>query len=287
MDEVPAIDDRYCLIGGDVSASPSPRMMNAAFSYLGIDGMYYALSLKDGELPETFGRLKNAGIKGLNVTRPFKGSIIPLLDGLDRTSTKVKAVNVVELADRRYIGHNSDVDGIVRPLGRRFPDFRPDRVVVMGAGGAARAFVEAMSQIGCRSITIMVRDPSRASNFMADLARTYAGIKFELYSFDRWSMVKGHFDLLFNATPIGTPDRPLPSQLLQLVDSNTIVFDAVYRPVETELMVNAEERGCHVIHGYEMLLDQGAVAFELWTGREAPLEVMEKAILSHLVEGGG
>jgi shikimate dehydrogenase len=261
-------------------------MMNAAFSYLGIDETYFAVSLKFEELPEAFGRLKNAGTKGLNVTIPFKSSIIPLLDRLDQTSTRVGAVNVIELLDGKYLGHNSDVDGIVRPLRRRFPDFRPSAVVVIGAGGAARAFVEAMSQIGCLTVTIVVRDTSRASKFFADLTRTYAGMKFGLYSIDQWSMVKGPVDLLFNATPVGTPGRPLPAQLLHLIDPKTIVFDAVYRPVDTELILRAKERGASVVYGLEMLLDQGAVAFELWTGIKAPMEVMEKAIRTNLAGVG-
>ena len=262
-------------------------MMNAAFSYLGIDETYFALSLKNEELSEAFGRLKDAGTKGLNVTIPFKSSIISLLDGLDQTSKKIGAVNVIRLWDGKYLGQNSDVDGIVRPLSKRFPDFRPDGVVVIGAGGAARAFVEAMNQIGCRTITIIVRDPSRASGFFADLTRIYTGMKLGLCSIDRWSMVKGHVDLLFNATPVGTPGKPLPGQLLHLVDPKTIVFDAVYRPIETELILKAKERGARVVYGYEMLLNQGAVAFELWTGRKAPMEVMEKAILTHLAEVRG
>ncbi len=283
MDEAPQIDGRYCLIGGDVSASPSPSMMNAAFASLGLDERYFALSLSRDELGERFAGLKRAGIRGLNVTIPFKASIIPLLDGLDQLSSRVGAVNVVRLDDDgRYLGRNTDIAGILGPIRGRFPDMAFDRAVVLGAGGAARAFVEAMSQMRCRSLSAIVRDPSRASGFLAEMIGAYGGMEFELLSFERSQQVKGPVGILFNATPLGAPGNPLPGQIGRLLEPRMVVFDAVYKPVDTELLLAAAGHGCRVIHGYEMLLHQGMLAFEIWTGKKAPSGVMREAVLDHL-----
>jgi shikimate dehydrogenase len=293
-DVVAAARGRYCLIGSDTSASVSPEMMNAAFSHLGLAERYFALSLEADQLGEWFGRLRRAGILGMNVTLPFKTSIIPLLDALDPVAARVGAVNVIKKkkkADSRsgeesyYVGYNSDVDGIVRPLAEVWgsTDLRHGRALLIGAGGVARAFVEAMSHLECPVIIVVVRDPARAEGFVTEMKRAHPGMDMELYSFDKSSAVEGHVDLLFNGTPVGSVGRTgMPSEIFRLIGPGTTVFDAVYRPIETELIRGAEARGCRVIRGYEMLLNQGAVAFELWTGRSAPLAIMREAILKKL-----
>jgi shikimate dehydrogenase len=274
--------DLYCLIGRDVSESPSPSMMNAAFSELSIDAQYVAMSLDEGALEDRFTELKGGRLSGMNITIPFKSSIIPLLDGLDALSARIGAVNTVKKEGKRFIGHNTDVEGIVRPL-ERFFEGEIGTVIVIGSGGAARAFFEAMSRFRCKRVSILVRDKSRASRFASEMRSKFGGMEVELHSFsESGPLTRSSFHLLFNASPIGSGGIPLPEPVRAIVRSSTTVFDAVYRPMRTELLAEAEKSGARAIFGYEMLLHQGGAAFELWTGREAPLGVMEEKALDSL-----
>ncbi|MBI2649111.1 MAG: shikimate dehydrogenase [Thaumarchaeota archaeon] len=275
--------DLYYLIGRDVTESPSPSMMNAAFSELSIDALYVAISLDDDALEDRFTELKGNRLKGMNVTIPFKSAIIPLLDGLDALSARIGAVNTVKKEGKRFMGHNTDVEGIVRPLEKFFDEGQIGRVVVIGSGGAARAFFEAMSRFRCKRVSILVRDKSRASRFASEMRSRFGGIEVELHSFsESGPLTRSSFHLLFNASPIGSGGIPLPEPVRAIVRSSATVFDAVYRPMRTELIAEAERSGAQAISGYEMLLHQGGASFELWTGREAPLGVMEERLLRSL-----
>ena len=173
---------QYCLIGGNVSHSPSPAMMNAAFSAAGIRATYLTVNVEVGQLPEKFRELKQAGVRGMNVTIPFKNSIMPLLDKLDEVSSRIGAVNVVESRNGKYTGHNTDVDGVMGPLSARFPDLLLRHSLVLGAGGASRAFLEAMRRMGCAKVTVAVRDKSRAATFIEEMTRACEGLEIELRS---------------------------------------------------------------------------------------------------------
>lgn len=273
----------YYLIGRDVSRSPSPSMMNAAFSKLSINARYTAISVEEKDLERRFSQLKRKRLRGLNVTIPFKSSIIPLLDGLDALSTRIGAVNTVRKEDRKFIGHNTDVAGIVRPLRRIFDPGQIIRAIVVGSGGAARAFFEAMSRFRCRKISILARDKTRASIFANEMKASFGGTDVVVHSFsESGQLANSTFQLLFNATPIGWRGTPLPEPVREVVHNSSVVFDAVYRPMLTPLITEAERSGARTIRGYEMLVQQGAAAFELWTKRKAPLNVMKERALRSL-----
>ena len=158
-----------------------------------------------------------------------------------------------------------------------------EHALLIGAGGAARAFCEAMNQMGCRKITVTTRDPTKGRDFVGEVAGIFPGIRFEVVGIDK--LERCDAGLVFNATPVGGTGTPLPEALKRVIYGQQIVFDAVYRPMETELLKTAEERGCRVIHGYEMLLNQGTAAFEIWTGKRAPTQVMREALLGALEAG--
>jgi shikimate dehydrogenase len=257
-------------------------MMNAAFSYLLMDSDYIAISIEEEKLELKVEELKNRDVKGMSVTMPFKSTIIPLLDELDAVSSRIGAVNTIKRIDARYVGFNTDVDGIVQPL--KSKRARIEHAAVIGAGGATRAFVEAMSRSECEKVSILVREKSKAGRFVSDMIRSFPKMKFELYSIEEGSEGHEDLDLIFNASPIGTLGVHLPDQISRLFRSSMIVFDAVYRPVETELIQRAKEAGSRVIYGHEMLLHQGTAAFELWTGAKAPYEIMKNALLESLRE---
>jgi shikimate dehydrogenase len=268
--------DEYCLVGRDVSRSPSPAMMNAAFAELGIDARYAAVSIPEARFPEEFARLKGRGPKGINVTIPYKTSVIPMLDGLDAVALRVRAVNTVGRDDGRYLGHNTDPDGIVGPLKRHLPDFDITSALLVGAGGAARGFCEAMNRLGCRDIVAAVREPPRGAEFVSEMEKAFPRLNLSLASLGDLRHV-GH-ELIFNASPIGSRGIPLPPEVRRIVPGSRVVFDAVYTPKETELLALAGREGCVVVYGHEMLLHQGMAAFKIWTGREAPEGAMGTAL---------
>lgn len=270
--------DSYYLIGG-VSASPSQSMLNAAFDNVGIDAEYSVLQVPRERLSDEFVSLTERGVEGLNVTMPFKTAIIPLLDGFDEVSAKIGAVNTIKRSGEEYTGFNTDVYGIIRSL-EVHGKMDVDKALLIGAGGAARAFCEAAHRLDCESITVAVRDTSRASEFMDDMERVFPDTELTLYPID--SVPRDDFDMVFNASPIGSDGVPLPESVRQALTDDAVVFDAVYRPIETELLASATSLGCLTVKGYEMLLHQGAAAFEIWTGVAAPELVMEGALLDYL-----
>lgn len=270
--------ESYCLIGGNVSHSPSPAMMNAAFGELKIEANYRAVSLTPEEFGMRFIQLKEE-CSGMNVTIPYKSEVIPLIDGLDEVSSRIGAVNVIKRSGLKYLGYNTDAGGIVASLNEHGRG-SPRRALCIGAGGAARAFCEAMNELDCGSVTVLVRDASRAEKFISEMGRVFPGIRFGFTTFS--NLRHSDADLVFNATPIGSGEEVLPDTLKRVIYGQATVFDAVYRPMKTELLRTAELRGCSTIYGYEMLLNQGALALEIWTGRKAPKETMKRALLNSL-----
>jgi len=269
----------YHLIGENVSASPSPAMMNAAFTHLGIDASYSPRSIKRAKLSEAFGMMKLDHVSGANVTIPFKSSIVPLLDDLDAISAKINAVNGLVRLGERYSGFNTDVQGITEPL-RSHGTSRVRRALLIGAGGAARAFCEAMDELGCTAITLAVRDLSRASSFLEEMTKAFPRVEF--VSAQIGDLSDSDAELVFNASPMGSFGTPLAPRVAKALVPGTTVFDAVYRPVETELLSLASRLGCRIVRGHEMLLHQAAATLERWTDERAPLEVMRDALFRKL-----
>jgi shikimate dehydrogenase len=271
--------NQYCVIGRDVSRSPSPAMMNAAFRSLRIDAEYLRVSVPEAGFVRKLGRLMASGFKGMNVTIPFKTAVIPWLAGLDAVATRIHAVNTVKREDDgRYLGHNTDPDGIVGPLKEVAASLDVRNAMLIGAGGAARAFCEAMNRIGCIDVAVAVRDVERARKFVQDMEKAFPRINLTLASIEDLHHL--NHDLLFNASPMGTGGEPLPKEVKRVLPGSKVVFDAVYRPKETKLLAEAKRVGSRVIYGEEMLLHQGMAAFRLWTGMDAPERVMRKALLS-------
>jgi shikimate dehydrogenase len=270
--------DKYCLIGGDVSHSLSPAMMNAAFASMKMDATYRAVSIRREEFPAKFLELREEN-DGMNVTIPYKSDVIPLVDELDEVSSRIGAVNVIKREGGKFLGYNTDAGGIVGAL-KEHGKGSPRRALLVGAGGAARAFCEAMHEVRCSGVTVVVREASKGERFIVEMERVFPGMKFGFTTFS--GLRETDADVIFNATPIGSGGLEVPDGLKRVIYGRATVFDAVYRPMKTELLKTAETRGCHTIYGYEMLLNQGALALETWTGRPAPRETMRKALLESL-----
>jgi len=273
------LTNHYLLIGGDVSASPSPVMMNTAFEASAIDATYSALSVGHEDLSRTYEAMKAEGVAGGNVTIPYKSAILPLLEESDAVSSRIGAVNSIVRSGSGFAGFNTDVEGIRESLASHgVGSFR--KALLIGAGGAARAFCEAATTLGCTFVTVAVRDQARASEFLRDMTVAFPSAQFALRRLDE--LAGSDADVVFNATPAGSSGSRVHPVVLRTLRRGMVVFDAVYRPVQTELLSAASRAGCQTIAGHEMLLNQAATAFERWTGKRAPREEMKSALFVKL-----
>jgi shikimate dehydrogenase len=265
------------LIGWPVGHSLSPAMQNAAFAAAGLDWTYALWPTPPPELARAVKGLRREGIAGANVTVPHKTAVLRQLDDLSGTARSLGAVNTIVHADGRLIGHNTDVTGFWAALAEAGGLAPGRRAVVLGAGGAARAVCWALLAHEVR-VTVLARKVAAAEELcsMADYGYMDAG------RLDT-TMLTGALQqaaLLVNATPVGmwpqADESPLPPGVA--LPPGLLVYDLVYRPRRTRLLAQAAAAGCRTLDGLGMLLHQGAAAFELWTGRRAPLAVMRAAL---------
>jgi shikimate dehydrogenase len=255
----------FGILGRPVTHSLSPAMHNAAFRHLGINAAYVAFPVTD--LTQAVSGLRGLGIGGVSVTIPFKEEIIPFLDDLGSQAARIGAVNTVVNRDGRLTGYNTDWLGAVTALTAKV-SLKSRHVLILGAGGASRAIAYGVIQMGGR-VSLTDLDAHRAAALVHDLGA--AAIPMD--ALDRCDAA-----ILINATPVGmTPDVdgiPIDPDLLGRFEA---VMDIVYQPLTTRLLREAQARGAATIDGLQMLIHQGAAQFELWTGLEAPAEVMARA----------
>jgi shikimate dehydrogenase len=267
----------YCIIGDPVHHSLSPGMQNAAFNSLGLNCTYIAFRVPSNELEASVQSLRSIRIAGFNVTIPHKVAIIKYIDELDNTAKRAGAVNTVNNIEGVFKGYNTDIHGFIEPLRRRKVDFAGMNVLLLGAGGAARAIIAALSEEKrVARVVIANRDLRKAT----ELAKAGAnlGLTCEPAAFDEVLNVSSEADMIVNATSIGLANEPSPIDS-DHIKKGSIVYDIVYRPVVTNLIDQAKLAQASVVYGYEMLLEQGARAFEIWTGLEAPRGAMKKNLL--------
>ena len=270
----------YCIIGDPVDHSLSPAMHNAAFKALNLNCVYIAFRVGKDELEAGLLSLRKTNIAGFNVTMPHKVAILPLLDELDETCTKIGAVNTVNNENGRLKGYNTDIHGFIEPIKRRKISLKEKTVLLMGAGGVARAVVTALVEEDITKIIIANRSLEKAK-VLSDICKN-SNVNCELVSLDHVAKYTLDAHLIVNATPIGMKGE---DSLIttEHISSDSVVYDLVYRPMETGLIQSAEEAGAIVIYGYEMLLEQGAKSFEIWTQMEAPRDVMKKMLVGDFV----
>ena len=267
----------YCIIGDPVHHSLSPGMQNAAFSALGLNSTYIAFRVSLGELKESIDSLRAVNMSGFNVTIPHKIEVTKCLDELDATAKQAGAVNTVHNIEGIFRGYNTDMHGFIEPLHKRKVSFDGMTVLLLGAGGAARAIIVALArEKGIGKVVIANRDQNRGAE-LASLGNGI-GLKCEAVPFDKAASVSQDADMTVNSTSIGLNNEPSPISY-ENIKKGSIVYDIVYRPAVTDLIENARSAEAHVVHGYEMLLEQGARAFEIWTGLPAPRDAMKKNLL--------
>jgi shikimate dehydrogenase len=267
----------YCIIGDPIHHSLSPGMQNAAFAAKGLNSTYIAFRVPETELKESIESLRSINIAGFNVTSPHKAPVMRYLDELEDTAKKAAAVNTVNNIEGIFRGYNTDVYGFIEPLRKRQVDFQGMSVLLLGAGGAARAAVAALSeQKSIAKLVIANRDVRRAEelvNLGAGL-----GLKCQVTPLAGIQDISPVCDLIVNATTLGMKNECTVIDYRH-IQKGSIVYEMVYRPLVTDLIENAKYAQASVVYGYEMLIEQGAKAFEIWTGLPAPRDAMKKNLL--------
>lgn len=260
----------YCVLGDPVGHSLSPLMHNAAFARVGVNGVYTAFQVKD--VGAAVAAIRALGIKGASITIPHKVAVLAHLDHRDELVAKIGAANTIRNDRGMLRGFNSDSLGAVKALAEKTTlDGRT--VAVIGAGGAARAVAFGVMDSGAR-VTILNRSIARGETLARDLGADFCRLE---------DVRKVRPQILINTTPVGmAPDwdaSPVPGNCLE---EGMVVMDAIYNPVKTRLLTEAESRGCLTVDGVAMFVYQGALQFEWWTGRAAPIDEMRQAVLDGL-----
>ncbi|MFP3946896.1 MAG: shikimate dehydrogenase [Archaeoglobaceae archaeon] len=263
----------FGVIGYPIGHSLSPVMHNAAFEHLGMDAVYHPFEVKSDRLDEAVKGASALGFTGLNVTIPFKESVLDYVE-VKGVARKIGAVNTIDL--KKMDGYNTDAYGAVKALEEAGVDVRDKAVLIVGAGGAAKAIAFGLAEKDAR-IVITNRTEKKGLE-LAEKVRESGDCFFQ--PFDRLEGLK--VDVIINTTPLGMKgfDQKLP--VPESIIKDVVVFDTVYNPQNTPLIALARDRGCQVVYGIDMLVHQGAEAFKIWTGREPPVKVMKEAALKKL-----
>lgn len=272
----------YGIFGHPVKHSLSPNMHNSAFNELGLDSVYVAFDIDPENIGDATNSIRVMGIKGINITIPHKQTIMPFLDEIAPDAKLTGAVNTVKNENGKLSGFNTDVGGFLRAI-REDLDFTPDgqTLFLIGAGGAARAVLSAFCMNGGSAVYIADILSEKAVELAEQFKSNFPEIAFETISMEDENLISEKFkeaDILVNASPagmdgVGSHDIPLSD-----LNNDAVVYDLVYKPANTKLLTEAKELGHKASGGLSMLLYQGAESFEIWTGENAPVHVMKKAL---------
>lgn len=266
---------RVYLLGHPLGHSVSPAMQNAAFRTLGIDWEYEKLETPRERLDEVISILRADNCVGANVTIPYKQAVMHWLDDLSDTARRVNAVNTIVKRNGELIGHNTDAHAFISSVKENHIHPRNARGAILGAGGAACSAAFAIAEEGAHQIVIVNRSGARAADLADHLHQNFPKLEIAI----NWVEAMENVHILVNATPVGMypniDDSPMPRGAS--FSEHTIVVDLVYNPVETKFLSDAKRAGARTIGGLGMLVHQGAAAFRLWTGHDAPIKVMWQA----------
>jgi len=283
----------YGIFGDPLTHSLSPAMQERAFSHFGIQARYLVLPMGKKLFLSALSRPDRFPLQGFNVTIPYKETVIPCLDKVSEEALRIGAVNTVYRRGRRLLGTNTDVFGFLQSL-QKDAGFKAKakKAVVLGAGGAARAAVYGLAMAGAAEVAVFNRDAVRAGKMAGHFAKFFPKTKIlgrALTDIILVDTLKAS-DLVVNATSVGLKKKdglPIPEKVLPGTNqgvSRKLFYDMIYSPPETDFLKAARRKGHAVLNGAGMLVYQGAQAFEIWTGRRAPVKEMRKAFLEALCE---
>ena len=266
----------FAVIGDPIDHSLSPTIHNAAYRELEMECTYIAYRVAKGELATGIESLKKIKIAGFNVTIPHKIEMMRHLDNLDDNCKKIGAVNTVLNDDGILRGFNTDMDGFLEPIKRKEINIKNSKILLLGAGGAARAIIAGFQKENAKEITIVNRTKSKGDE-LSEFSNGI-GLSSVSNSIEDMEGFDSKFDMIVNASSLGLNGEKniIPNRLF---DEQTIVYDIVYKPMKTDLINTAKEKKSRIIFGYEMLLGQAIRSFEIWLDKQAPYDAMKRAIL--------
>lgn len=266
--------DHLLLLGNPVEHSFSPLMHNTAARILNLDLTYHAVELRADELSTLSAHLNNDFFQGANITIPYKQMLLQYMDELSFTARSIGAINTIVKKESKLLGENTDIFGFSVPLQPYKEVLRNERSIVFGTGGASKAIIQALVDLGMQEIILISRNPAN-NKYFDDEDRT------RVVSYESWGSYAEEAALIINATPLGmhpdignSPVRRGEETLLE----DKICYDIVYNPPETKFLKQAKSMGAQVIGGLDMLVHQGSKSFELWTGQSFPIDAIKKAI---------
>ena len=271
---------KLAIIGNPLSHSVSPAMQEAALLSADLEGSYEKFETKLENLPETINYFKENNFSGFNITIPYKTEILKYLDETDCNAQKIGAVNTVKITpDKKLIGYNTDVYGFYSSLKK---ENLYDNAVLIGCGGAALAVVFGLEQAGCKNLTVYARNIDKANSFINGI-KNKTVIKLSAQKLENLKDISTA-DIIINATPLGTKGEnqdkmPVSEEIFSTAKKTTIAYDLVYNPAKTLFLKSAEKYGLKAINGLDMLVLQGAKAFEIWTGKQPNIDKMKSSIL--------
>lgn len=278
------------IIGDPVEHSLSPVMHNAAIAFLGLDYVYVPFPVGKGDLAKVIAGFSAIDLRGFSITIPHKQDIIPLLDEVLDNAATIGAVNTVWRSDSGWKGTNTDMEGFVAPLKAISRDWSQVTPVVLGNGGAARAVIAGLVNLGCQEIHIVGRNQDNLDLFYKswDNAPKLQS-PLEIHLWDNLSSLLPSTDLLVNATPVGMSPHversPIDQELMGKLKPGAIAYDLIYTPNPTQFLKLAQAQDAIVIDGLEMLLQQGVAALKIWLQQPIPtevIEVMRNSLKKHL-----
>ncbi len=280
------------VIGNPIGHSLSPVMHNAALEEMGSDFVYVAFPVEELALSTAIAGFKSIGVHGFSVTIPHKQTIMAELFHISELARAVGAVNTVWKTADGWNGTNTDVEGFVSPLREMNRDWSQETAIVLGNGGAARAVVAGCAELGFKHIQVIGRDVHKLQDFLTSFNGFEAvASRLMVHTWDTLDAVTDNpiakADLIVNSTPIGmvpnTSASPLTTLQARQIKAGTIAYDLIYTPNPTEFLKQAQTHGASAIDGLEMLVQQGAAALKIWTGKpEVPVGTMRLALQRHL-----
>lgn len=275
-----------CVIGDPIEHTMSPKMHNTAIEELGLDYAYVAFHVTPDKLDKAVEGFRSLQIAGINVTIPHKIEIMRYLDEIDPVARGIGAINTIKNDNGKLIAKNTDAEGAMKAIQEAGIDASGARVSMLGCGGAARAIIFSLAKEKAK-VDLLVRkaDLDDAESLVNDVKGTFPSVDFPILEMTDEALKESlaSSSLLVNATPVGMyPNSDVSLIKEEMLHESLSVFDVVYNPLETKLLKQAMKVGSKVVHGIDMLVYQGALAFEWWTGHEPPVASMKKAAVEAL-----
>lgn len=273
-----ALRPHFLLLGHPVAHSLSPLMHNTASRHYGFQERYFAVDLTENEFSSLSPHFNKNAFRGTNITVPYKEVLVDYVDNLDDSARDIRAINTIYKRDQRLIGANTDLYGFLKPLEEYQDELDGSRAIVFGTGGASKAVVAGLIEIGAVEIILISRTPARITSFNG-----YNEVKIKGYI--EWSAYADEASIIVNTTPLGmepnvesSPVRDAEKKFLE----SKICYDIVMKPLKTKFLQQAEQAGGIPLGGLEMLIYQGSKSFELWTGKPFPIDRIRQKLYEYL-----